>query len=497
MTVEAGTGTGRRDGGGAGEGWETVIGLEVHCELLTATKLFCGCINAFGDEPNTNICPVCLGLPGSLPVLNAQAVDMAMRIGLALHCEVRPSSFARKNYFYPDMPKDYQISQYDEPIDVGGWLDLPDGWRVGIVRAHLEEDTGKTSHLGADGRIHASDYSLVDYNRSGVPLVEIVSEPDMRSAAQARAYVSELRAVLMATGASDGRMEEGSLRVDANVSVRPLGSDTLGTRCEIKNLNSLRSLGRAIEYEAARQVALIDGGEAVAQETRHWDEAAGRTTTMRSKEEAYDYRYFPEPDLVPLAPDPAWQRQVAAGLGPMPAERRAALVALLGASPSPAQLDQVLAVVAQGLDPFVTAGAGGPVPAGLALARAANELAADAEAGRRLDPASWRALLELEASGALSATQAKAVLVDLVAAGGGDPSALAAARGYEAMAEGSLATVVGEVVAANPDEWQRFVGGEDKLSGFFIGKVMDATDKKANGKEVVAELRRLRDGSGR
>src|SRR2546423_8319404 len=239
-------------------GWEMVIGLEVHCELSTDTKLFCGCRNMFGDEPNTNICPVCLGLPGSLPVINRRAVEFAMRIGLALHCTVQSSIFHRKNYFYPDIPKDYQVSQYDIPINTTGWLELPSGKRVGIVRAHMEEDTGKTTHVGGGGRIHEADHSLVDYNRSGVPLVEIVSEPDMRSSEEARAYVDELRAILVATGASDGKMEEGSLRVDANVSVRPVGAAELGTRCEIKNMNSLRSLGRAIEYEATRQIHLLE-----------------------------------------------------------------------------------------------------------------------------------------------------------------------------------------------------------------------------------------------
>ncbi|MGH9149257.1 MAG: Asp-tRNA(Asn)/Glu-tRNA(Gln) amidotransferase subunit GatB, partial [Acidimicrobiales bacterium] len=283
-----------------------VVGLEVHAELRTATKLFCGCRNAFGDEPNTNVCPVCLGLPGSLPVLNRRAVELAMAIGQALHCEVRPSIFHRKNYFYPDMPKDYQISQYDEPINVDGRLELPDGTRVGIERAHMEEDTGKTAHLGGAGRIHDASHSLVDYNRAGVPLVEIVSAPDIRSAEQARACAAELRAILVAIGASDGRMEEGSLRVDANVSLRRPGGP-LGTRCEIKNLNSLRSLGRAIDHEAARQAAELDGGRAVVQQTRHWDEESGRTSALRSKEEAYDYRYFPEPDLVPVAPADEWQ----------------------------------------------------------------------------------------------------------------------------------------------------------------------------------------------
>jgi aspartyl-tRNA(Asn)/glutamyl-tRNA(Gln) amidotransferase subunit B len=251
--------------------WETVVGLEVHCELRTATKLFCRCANRFGAEPNTLVCPVCLGLPGSLPVLNRQAVELAIRIGLALGCEVRPSVFHRKNYFYPDMPKDYQVSQYDEPINVSGHLELPDGSRVGIVRAHMEEDTGKITHVGGGGRIHEASHSLIDYNRAGVPLVEIVSEPDIRSAEQARAYVSELRAILVATGASDGKMEEGSLRVDANVSVRPVGSAELGTRCEIKNLNSLRSLGRAIEHEAERQAAIIEEGGTIRLETGNGD----------------------------------------------------------------------------------------------------------------------------------------------------------------------------------------------------------------------------------
>ena len=289
----------------------------------------------FGDEPNTNVCPVCLGLPGSLPVLNQKAVELAMAIGTALHCEIRRSTFHRKNYFYPDQAKDYQISQYDEPINVDGHLDLPDGTTIGIERAHMEEDTGKTTHAGTSGRIHGADYSLVDYNRSGVPLVEIVSRPDMRSSDQARAYATELRAILVASGASDGKMEEGSMRVDANVSVRRSADDPFGTRCEIKNLNSVRSLGRAIEYEADRQIALIESGEAVVQQTRHWDEGAGRTVTLRSKEDAYDYRYFLEPDLVPVVPDPEWILAVGDTMGVMPAVRRARLVELLNGAERP------------------------------------------------------------------------------------------------------------------------------------------------------------------
>jgi aspartyl-tRNA(Asn)/glutamyl-tRNA(Gln) amidotransferase subunit B len=478
------------------DGWEVVIGLEVHSELKTVTKLFCGCLNAFGDEPNTNICPTCVGLPGSLPVLNRRAVDLAMAIGTALDCEIRPSTFHRKNYFYPDQAKDYQISQYDQPINVNGRLELPDGTVVGIVRAHLEEDTGKTVHAGSSGRIHGSDYSLVDYNRSGVPLVEIVSAPDLRSSEQARAYVTELRAVLVASGASDGKMEEGSMRVDANVSVRRAG-EPFGTRCEIKNLNSVRSVGRAIEFEAERQVALLDAGQPVVQETRHWDEDGGRTVSLRSKEEAYDYRYFLEPDLVPLDPDEAWRAEAADAVGLLPRARRDRLVALLdGDGPLPAsRRDQVATVVGLGLDDFVVEAVGAGVPASLALARTANEAATDAEAVRALPTSSYVGLLTMEADGSLTATQAKTVLADMLAGKGADPAVVAATHGFEAMSADSLASVVAEVVAAHPDEWERFcAGGEkgDKLIGFFTGLVMRQTEKGADGKAVAAELRRLR-----
>ena len=470
-----------------------VIGLEVHCELATRTKLFCGCPNAFGDEPNTNVCPVCLGLPGALPVLNRQAVELAMRIGLALQCEIAPSSFQRKNYFYPDMPKDFQISQYDAPINKGGRLELPDGSVVGIERAHIEEDTGKTTHVGGSGRIGGADYALVDYNRAGVPLVEIVSAPDIGSAAQARAYAGELRAILVATGASDGRMEEGSMRVDANVSVRRVG-EGLDTRCEIKNLNSMRSLIRAIGFEADRQVALLEAGDRVVQETRHWDEGEGRTLSMRSKEEANDYRYFPEPDLVGLAPDGRWQAEVAASLGSLPAERRAGLVGLLGGDPSPAQVDQIRSVVASGLDDLVTAASGLGAPAPLALARTANEVAADAERAGALDPGAFAKLLLLEAGGELSATQAKDVLAELLIHGG-EPTEIAKAMGLESMDSGSLAGAVAQVIDAYPAEWEKFVSGDDKVAGFLTGHVMRATANKANGKLVAAELARLRSGS--
>ena len=469
-------------------GLETVVGLEVHTELKTATKLFCGCRNRFGDEPNTNVCPVCLGLPGSLPVLNRRAVELAMAIGTALECEIRPSIFHRKNYFYPDMPKDYQISQYDEPINVGGHLTLPDGTVVGIVRAHIEEDTGKTTHVGETGRIHGADRALVDYNRAGVPLVEIVSAPDLRSGEAARAYVTELRAILVATGASDGRMEEGSLRVDANVSVREPGAP-FGTRCEVKNMNSLRSLQRAVEHEAERQAAVVAAGGTVEQETRHWDEDAGRTVPLRSKEEAYDYRYFPEPDLLPLAPDAKWRAAVAASLPPMPRARRAVLVERLG-TVTDAQRDQVASVVADDLDALVVAAVDGGVAPQLALARVANEVAALGDP-HRLDASGVVALLAMEARGDLSATQTKAVL-QRMAETGEDPDAIAAARGLEQIGEDALDATLDAVIAAHTDEWARYREGDEKLAQFFVGQVMRETGGKADGKAVVAGLVRRR-----
>jgi aspartyl-tRNA(Asn)/glutamyl-tRNA(Gln) amidotransferase subunit B len=462
-----------------------VVGLEVHVELHTRTKLFSASPNRFGDEPNTNIDPVTLGLPGALPVLNRHAVELAMRIGLALNCTVQRSTFARKNYFYPDMPKAYQISQYDQPLNVDGHLDLPDGSRVGIERAHMEEDAGKSTHVGgtSEGRVHGAEHTMIDLNRAGVPLVEIVSRPDLTSPEQARAYVTELRAILLAIGASDAKMEEGSMRVDANVSVRKAG-EPLGTRCEIKNVNSVRSVGRAIEYEARRQIDLIEAGEKVQQQTRHWDEGDGRTHTLRTKEDADDYRYFLEPDLVPLDPSPEWIESVRAALPPLPAARRAALASAAGLAPD---AESVAVLVERGQDGYVLAVAevGGDV--GRAVVHV-QQLFADAGESPGVAPAELARLTLLEIGGKLTATQAKTVVAALLERNGGDPEAIAAELGFEAVDTGELESLVDAAIAAEPDAWAKFCAGEGRAMGALVGYVMKASKGQADGKQVTALL---------
>ena len=460
--------------------WETVVGLEVHAELATETKLFSVSPNRFGGEPNTHIDPVSLGLPGSLPVLNEKAVELAIRVGLALNCRIQPSVFARKNYFYPDMPKDFQISQYDEPINVDGWLELPSGKRIGIERAHLEEDTGKTVHIGGGGRIHQAGYSLVDYNRAGVPLIEIVGRPELRSAEEARQYVTELRAILVAVGASDGKMEEGSLRVDCNVSVRPLGSDRLGTRCEIKNVNSLRSLGRAIEYETRRQIDQLSSGQAVEQQTRHWNEDDGRTLALRSKEEDYDYRYFPEPDLLPLDPSAEWVEEIRQGLPPLPRDRR---LSLAEAAPA-VDADHIALAVERSMDELALAAIGDGGAAERVITHVVQNLA---DGVGMLSPDSLAGLVAMEEAGELTATQAKKVLAVLVDSGG-TPKDTAQSLGFEAMDSGELETLVDGLISEHPDEWSRFCEGDNKLTGFFVGQVMKSTQGRADGKAVTQLL---------
>ncbi|GMU78610.1 MAG: aspartyl/glutamyl-tRNA(Asn/Gln) amidotransferase subunit B [Acidimicrobiia bacterium] len=469
-------------------GYEAVIGLEAHVELATATKLFCGCPNEFGAEPNTHVCPVCLGLPGSLPVLNRAVVDLALRFAAALGFEVPEESiFARKNYFYPDMPKDYQISQYEEPILANGSIDV-DGVRIGIERAHLEEDTGKTTHVGGGGRIHEADHSLVDYNRAGVPLMEIVSRPDLRSAEQARAYVSELRAVLRALGVSDVKMEEGSLRVDANVSVRPAGSHELGTKVEIKNMNSLRSLGRAIEFEIERQIDALDAGERIVQETRHWDEADGRTHGMRTKEGSSDYRYFPEPDLVPLAPSPEMRAAAAAEVPELPAARRARLIADWGIG----ETDARVLLDVPGLADFAeeaAAAVGSGSPRDVALWCTGDVLAYLNETGLSpevlpLAPDGLAELVALVADGTLSRNQAKDVLGECLREPK-RPRQVVEERGLAQVSdESALAAIVDEVLAANADAVGEYRAGDDKARkkkrGFLMGEAMKALRGQGN-----------------
>jgi aspartyl-tRNA(Asn)/glutamyl-tRNA(Gln) amidotransferase subunit B len=464
--------------------WQLIVGLEVHVELNTATKLFSGSANHFGDEPNTNIDPVTLGLPGALPVLNERAVELAMRIGLALNCTIQPCTFHRKNYFYPDMPKAYQISQYDQPLNIDGFLPLPDGTKIGVERAHLEEDTGKSTHIGGSGgRIHGSAFSLIDFNRAGVPLVEIVSRPDIRTAEQARQYVTELRQILLAVDASDAKMEEGSMRVDANVSVHHPGTP-LGTRCEIKNVNSVRSLGKAIEYEMARQIDLLESGQRIRQETRHWDETDGRTHTLRSKEDADDYRYFLEPDLVPLAPSAEWIAAVREALPMLPYARRARLAAATGVA---ADSEAAMVVVDRGQDDYVLAVGhlGGDLARALVHVK---EAFADQGAEPAVPAQDLALLTTLETQGKLTATQAKTVLAELVANGGGDAAAIAAAKGFEAMDTSALDSLVDAAIAANPDVWAKFVGGEGKAMGALVGAVMKASKGQADGKAVTAAL---------
>ena len=457
------------------DNWELIVGLEVHAELATRTKLFCGCLNEFGNEPNTNVCPVCLGLPGSLPVVNEQAVYFAMRLGEAVNCSVNRSVFARKNYFYPDMPKDYQISQYDLPTNTNGYLDLPEGKRIGIERAHIEEDTGKTTHKGESGRISGADYSLVDYNRAGVPLIEIVSQPDIRTIDQAKSYVSELRQILLALEVSDAKMEEGSIRVDANVSVRPIDESDLRTRCEIKNVNSLRSLGRAIEYEANRHINLYDNGESPTQETRHWDEISGRTRPGRSKEDAEDYRYFPEPDLVPLNPSAAELKLIKDGLPNLPAQRRKNLMDILGSDANDAVI-----LVEREHDAFaVDAIELGGVKESIAK-YLINNLA---DGMGDLSPKALAELTQMEANGDVTSTQARKILVELVA-NGGAPGEIAEHLGLETIDADAIEKMVLELIGEHPNEWGRYRDGDKKVQGFFVGQIMKATSGQADGKIV-------------
>jgi aspartyl-tRNA(Asn)/glutamyl-tRNA(Gln) amidotransferase subunit B len=477
--------------------YDPVLGLEVHVELNTTSKMFCGCSTAFGAEPNTQVCPVCLGLPGSLPVVNARAVESAIRIGLALNCTIAEwCRFSRKNYFYPDMPKNYQISQYDEPIAYDGWTEVVlDGksFRIDIERAHMEEDTGKSLHVGgATGRIHGADHSLLDYNRSGVPLIEIVTKPIEGTGAQApevaRAYVTMLRDLLRALGVSDVRMEQGSLRCDANVSLRPIGTSAYGTRTETKNVNSLRSVERALRYEITRQAAVLASGGRVIQETRHWHEDSGVTTAGRSKETAEDYRYFPEPDLVPIAPSRDWVEQLRATLPEPPAAKLQRVSAEWGFSELEMR-DVVSAGAVNAIEATVAAGAS-PQSARkwwlTEVARRANETGVDLE-DVGISPQQVAEIQALVENGTINDKLARQVFEGVIA-GEGSPAEVVAARQLAIVSdEGALAAAVNEAINANPDIVDKIKSGKVQAAGALIGSVM----KQMRGQADAARVREL------
>ena len=478
--------------------FEPVIGLETHVELGTVSKMFCGCATAFGAEPNTQVCPVCLGLPGALPVVNATAIESTVRIGLALHCDIATwCRFARKNYFYPDMPKNFQTSQYDEPLCTDGYLDVQvpgesgtaETVRIPIERVHLEEDTGKSLHVGgATGRIHGATHSLVDYNRAGIPLVEIVTKPVTGTgpmpAQVAKAYVAELRDVLRGLGVSDVRMEQGSLRCDVNVSLNRPGQEW-GTRSETKNVNSLRSVERSVRSEVERQAGVLRAGGRIVQETRHFHEDTGMSTSGRSKEEATDYRYFPEPDLVPIAPDPAWVAELKAALPEAPSVRRTRLLADLGLSGLDAQamvnagvLDLVLATVDAGAPPAEARNwwLGH-------LAQAANSAGVEA-VELAITPVQVARVAALVAEGALTAGLARQVVAGVLN-GEGDPDAVVASRGLAVVSdEAALATAVGDAIAAQPDAAQKVRDGKVQAAGALVGAVMKSTGGQADASVV-------------
>jgi len=458
--------------------YEPVIGLEVHVQLATATKIFCGCPTGFGAPPNTNVCPVCLGMPGALPVLSREAVDLAIRASLALNCTVRQSSrFARKNYFYPDLPKGYQISMYDEPLAERGWVDIVVGGavkRIGITRVHMEDDAGKSIH---DGFRDSDRYSYVDLNRSGTPLIEIVSEPDMRSSDDAYAYLTEIKQTLQFVEVSTCDMEKGHLRCDANVSVRLKGAEQLGTRAEIKNVNSFRFLKQAVDYEIARQVALIDSGGRVTQETRLYDSETGETAGMRSKEHAHDYRYFPEPDLAPLRVSQTWLTEIAATVPELPARKRARFLEEYGLREYDADVLTATRAIAEYYETVATV-SGEPKTAAnwvmgdlLGLLKAEGKDMADS-------PVSARHLGELVgliAKGGISGKMAKDVFAKMFSSGEG-PDAIVEREGLKQIGDaGALEKIAGEVIANNPKQVEQYKGGKTTVLNYLVGQAMKAS----------------------
>jgi aspartyl-tRNA(Asn)/glutamyl-tRNA(Gln) amidotransferase subunit B len=474
--------------------YEPVIGLEVHVQLLTKTKIFCGCSTRFGDPPNTNVCPVCLGLPGTLPVLNKRAVEMAMRASLALHCAVHERSrFARKNYFYPDLPKGYQISQYELPLATGGWLEIEhDGAkkRIGITRLHLEEDAAKNLH---EGFSQSAQKAYIDYNRCGTPLIEIVSEPDIRTPPEAYAYLTTLRQILLYTGVSDCNMEEGSLRCDANVSVRHRGSNEFGTKVEVKNLNSFRYLQKALEYEIERHIGVLEGGGRISQETRLWNQAAGHTESMRSKEKAHDYRYFPEPDLLPVHISAAWREEVLRTLPELPEAKRARFVSAYGITPYDADVLTGSRALADYFEAVLKAGATAKSAANwiqTELLRRLNDSNKEIEVSP-VSPAAFSGLVKLVDSGQITGSVGKKVFAAMFETGR-SAAEIVAAEGFGQISDTSAIELAAlEVIKNNPDNVAKYKAGNEGVFKFFVGQVMRATRGQANPQAVNDILRKL------
>jgi aspartyl-tRNA(Asn)/glutamyl-tRNA(Gln) amidotransferase subunit B len=468
--------------------YEPVIGLEIHVQLKTRTKMFCGCALSFGEEPNTYTCPVCLGHPGTLPVVNAEAVHFGLMIGLALECDIAPRSiFHRKNYFYPDLPKGYQISQYDIPLARDGRLG-----DVRIHRVHLEEDAAKLVHAGTSGRIHGAEASIVDFNRGGTPLVEIVTEPDLRSASDAADWLRLLRATLRRMGVSDVNMEEGSLRCDANISIRPVGEATLGTKTELKNMNSFRFIERGIEAETARQEELLRAGAPVVQETLHFDPQTGTLSPLRSKEEAHDYRYFPEPDLVPLAPTEAMLERARAALPELPAARAARLERDAGLPAETAKLLAFRTELGDFFEEALAADGDGAVEPKTLANWVTVELVArlgDAEPQQsNVRPGALAQLVSMVSSKAVSQSAAKEVL-DVLAAEGGDPQQIVESRGLALAGADELEAIVERAMEQNADAVEQVRKGNQKAIGAIVGAVMRETKGRADGKEVQRMVR--------